>query len=143
VSVCRDVVTCSSPVPPLGDAHGLDDEDHHLAEKHHEEEEEAEGAVGPGSENRTSHWETSHTLWETSFKEAENVNTERRYTTTRVEVGAKNRNSFYLIGTSLGLFVGTTTRMTSLGVMKQKSQRVNGVCVLSRFNEGSAHLKAL
>ena len=37
----------SSPVPPTGDAHRLDDEDHHLAEKHKEEEEEADGAVCP------------------------------------------------------------------------------------------------
>lgn len=35
------------PVPPIGDAYRLDEEDHHLAEKYKEEEEEAEGAVRP------------------------------------------------------------------------------------------------
>lgn len=35
------------PVAPVGDANGLDDEDHHLAEEDEEEEEEADGAVGP------------------------------------------------------------------------------------------------
>lgn len=43
---------CDSPVPPLGDAYSLDDEDRHLAEKHKEEEEEAEGAVSPKNEKK-------------------------------------------------------------------------------------------
>lgn len=46
----KHVTACDSPVPPLGDAYRLDDEDHHLAEKHKEEEEEAEGAVSPKNE---------------------------------------------------------------------------------------------
>lgn len=50
---------CDPPVPPLGDAHRLDDEDHHLAEKHKEEEEEAEGAVSPKNE-KTKHVKILH-----------------------------------------------------------------------------------
>lgn len=45
---------CDSPVPPVGDAYSLDDEDHHLAEKHKEEEEEAEGAVSPENKKTTN-----------------------------------------------------------------------------------------
>lgn len=40
------------PVAPGGDAHGLDDEDDHLAEEDEKEEEEADGAVGPETEDQ-------------------------------------------------------------------------------------------
>lgn len=39
-------VVCT-PVAPVGNADGLDDEDDHLAEEDEKEEEEADGAVGP------------------------------------------------------------------------------------------------
>lgn len=45
-----------SPVAPLGDANGLDDEDHHLAEEDEEEEEEADGAVGPETGSSASYY---------------------------------------------------------------------------------------
>lgn len=45
-----------SPVAPVGDADGLDDEDHHLAEEDKEEEEEADGAVGPETGSSASYY---------------------------------------------------------------------------------------
>ncbi len=54
------VTACDSPVPPVGDAYRLGDEDHHLAEKHKEEEEEAEGAVSPKNEKTHISFKMSH-----------------------------------------------------------------------------------
>lgn len=62
----KPVIACDPPVAPLGDAHGLDDEDHHLAEKHKEEEEEAEGAVSP--ENEKTKYYTLENIFSKSYK---------------------------------------------------------------------------
>lgn len=49
-----------TPVAPVGNANGLDDENDHLAEEDEKEEEEADGAVGPETGDQEIQSEGSH-----------------------------------------------------------------------------------
>lgn len=58
--------TCSShpPVSQVGDAHRLDNDNHHLAEEHKEEEEVTEGAVRPAETQGLENTELNNTIWQ-------------------------------------------------------------------------------